>query len=228
MTRTLLAAVAVAALCATQPAAAATNLLNNGGFDKPGDFSGNYLTISEGEYPPGFEWTVNYGSVDIFRMNSLLGEDPDPLGVDQYALDLVGVGTRGGIYQGVVTEVGKTYRLSFDYANNPFIAGASMNFGISGFGGIPFINELSHSGSSPTEMGWQHYTFDFVATSVNSNLFFNNLTGGPNGGMFLDNIAIFDPNDVGGVPEPGTWALMIAGVALAGATLRYRRRLVAV
>jgi hypothetical protein len=186
--KTLLATAAFVALCVAQPAAAATNLLQNGGFDKPGDFAGDYLTIGEYDYPPGFAWTVNYGSVDVFKTDSILGGDPDPVGGDPYALDLVGRGTEGGIYQLFSTEAGKTYRLTFDYANNPFIAGASMNFGVAGSTGVSFIHELSHSGSTTSAMGWTRYTIDFVATSANSNIFFNNLTGGQDGGMYLDNI----------------------------------------
>ncbi len=42
----------------------------------------------------------------------------------------------------------------------------------------------------------------------------------------LDNIRINDPTPLaGGVPEPASWALMIMGFGLAGATLRRRRAL---
>lgn len=221
-------AAAAAAFALAQPAAAATNLIKNGGFDKPGNFSGDYLTIKGNQEPLGFGWGVS-GSVDVFRTDGSLGGEPDPIGGDPYALDLVGTGTTGGIYQYFNTEIGKTYRLTFDFANNPFISGASMNFGVAGFGGISFLNDLSHAGSTTTAMNWQTYTVDFTALSGTSTLFFNNTAGGPNGGMYLDNIAIYDPSEVvsGAVPEPATWALMISGFGLAGATLRRRARVVA-
>ena len=38
---------------------------------------------------------------------------------------------------------------------------------------------------------------------------------------------VFDWMIVGGVPEPGAWTLMIAGLGLAGAALRRRRALAA-
>jgi hypothetical protein len=221
MKRILLFAAASVALGAAQPAAAATNLIANGGFDAPGNFSGDYQTITESTTPLGFGWSVN-GSVDVFKTDSFIGGDPDPVGGDPYALDLVGTGTYGGIYQSFNTEIGKLYRLTFDFANNPFISGASMNVGVSSLGGLSFLNEVAHSGSTPTAMDWQTYTYEFTALAGTSTLFFNNASGGVNGGMYLDNISIIDP---AAVPEPATWALMIAGFGLAGTALRQRRRL---
>jgi hypothetical protein len=51
--------------------------------------------------------------------------------------------------------------------------------------------------------------------------------GGDDEGFGLDNIQLSYVGAGGGVPEPATWALMIAGFGLAGATLRRRRPLTA-
>ena len=60
----------------------------------------------------------------------------------------------------------------------------------------------------------RRFTFDFSADPVNS------VTFNSNGNSFeLDNIAVA----TSAAPEPGTWALMAAGVGLAGAALRRRR-----
>jgi len=213
-----------AALVASQPAAAATNLIRNGGFEAP-VVTSSYQTIYSNQEPLDFGWAVN-GSVDVLNLDGPYGGDPDPVGGGDYALDLVGVGTDGGIYQFFNTEVGKTYRLSFDYAYSPFTSGASMNFGVSGFGGLSFLESLTASGAS-SGMNWQTYTIDFVAKSGTSTLFFNNTDGGFWTGMYLDNISVIDPTavDPGAVPEPATWALMIGGFGLAGMALRQRRRL---
>ena len=40
----------------------------------------------------------------------------------------------------------------------------------------------------------------------------------------IDNVRIGPVQDAGGVPEPGTWALMISGFGLVGGAMRYRRR----
>ena len=219
----LYAAGALAALAVAHPASASTNLIKNGGFDIPGNIVGDYAVLSDQNTPLNFAWGIN-GTVDVFRTDGALGGEPDPVGGDPFALDLVGSGDTGGIYQFINTEIGKTYRLVFDYANNPFIAGAAMNFGVSGFGGISFLEELGHSGSTTGAMNWQTYTIDFVAKSGTSTVFFNNTAGSRAAGMYLDNIRIFDPTEVAGVPEPTAWALMIGGFGMAGMALRQRRR----
>jgi len=49
-----------------------------------------------------------------------------------------------------------------------------------------------------------------------------------NAGDYLVNNRFIDPlAPAGGVPEPASWALMIAGFGLAGAALRKRRKLAA-
>jgi hypothetical protein len=226
MRHPLFLAAAAAALLAAQPAAAATNLVRNGDFNKNGSFSGDYATYSYFTAPLGFEWDIT-GTVDVFRTDSFYGGEPDPTGGDPFALDLVGTGTSGGIAQSILTEVGKTYRLTFDYSNNPFISGASMRVGIGGSGGLALEQFVAHNGATTGAMNWQTYTVEFVAKATNSYLFFDNITGGQHAGMYLDNIALYDAADpVGGVPEPATWALMIGGFGLAGAALRRRRSFV--
>jgi hypothetical protein len=227
MKRLLCLAASLGVLCAAQPAAAATNLIQNGGFEEKVTTS-NYQTIRTNREPLDFGWSVN-NSVDVVNLDGFYGGDPDPVGGGTYALDLVGDGADGGIYQSFNTEIGKTYRLTFDYAHNPYIQGASMQFGVSSTGGLAFSRSLSASGSSESGMNWQTFTIDFVANRSQSTLFFYNTAGGDRTGMYLDNIAVIDPTEpgpVGGIPEPATWALMIGGFGMAGATLRRKRRFV--
>jgi hypothetical protein len=67
---------------------------------------------------------------------------------------------------------------------------------------------------------------------------FAGLNNDPPGGLFFDEFAfkapVFDPETggltfelIGRVPEPDSWALMIAGFGLVGASMRQRRRLAA-
>ncbi|MEW5686600.1 MAG: PEPxxWA-CTERM sorting domain-containing protein [Pseudomonadota bacterium] len=219
MKRTLALFAATTALAVAGPTAAATNLIVNGDFNIPGTTPGGYRTINAGQEPGGFGWSVT-GSVDVFDTDSPYGGDPDPVGGDPFGLDLVGTGNVGGIAQGFATEVGKRYVLSFTYANNPFIGGAGMRFGVKGASGDTFAFDLTHTGSTQTAMNWQEYTYEFVATDTFSTLYFNNTAGSTNGGMYLDKIGVSQVPT--GVPEPATWALMIGGFGLAGASLRRR------
>lgn len=223
MKRTLLPAIVAATVSTSLPAAAATNLIKNGGFDDVA-VSGEYAVYDYFNTPVGFEWTVS-GTVDVHRTDGFYGGDPDPVGAGTYALDLLGTGSTGGIYQSFNTEVGKTYRLTFDYANNPFIAGAAMDIGVSSLAGLAFSQQVSHTGSTPSAMNWQTFTLEFVANAGTSTLFFNNVSGQPGSGMYLDSVSVVDLSEPVGVPEPATWALMIAGFGLAGTALRQRRRL---
>lgn len=224
MKRFLLLAAAAAALGASQPAAAATNFIVNGGFEKPVDSSGASIVIYAGAEPTGFGWSVTEGSVDVHNTNGPFGGDPDPAGAGVGALDLIGLGDKGGIAQSFATIVGLKYVLSFDFANNPFAPSAAMDFGIRGANGNVFSQNVTHSGSVLNEMNWTHYTFEFTATEAMSTLFFTNTAGITSGGIYLDNVSVIGP-DPTAVPEPGVWALMIAGFGLAGTALRQRRRL---
>ena len=222
---TLLATAAVA-LAFAQPAAAATNLIQNGGFETPVDSTQGSVVISAGNEPTGFAWTVTEGSVDVHATNGPFGGDPDPEGAGQGALDLVGLGDKGGISQAFNSKAGGLYRLTFDFANNPFAPSAAMLFGVRGAGGADlFSQSVTHTGSVLNDMNWTRFTFEFTADSPLSTLFFTNTAGIPAGGMYLDNVSVEYVS--GGVPEPATWALMISGFGLAGSALRQRRRVAA-
>lgn len=223
MRRILLPAIVAATFVAANPAAAAS-LLKNGGFETPVDTSGASVVIYAGQEPAGFGWTVTEGSVDVHNTNGPFGGQPDPAGAGVGALDLIGVGSRGGIAQSFATVIGAKYVLAFDYANNPFIPSAAMMFGVRGAGGDLFQDTVTHAGSVLGNMNWTNYAFEFTATESMSTLFFTNIAGGSAAGVYLDNISVIGP-EAGAVPEPTTWALMISGFGLAGTALR-RRRLV--
>lgn len=224
MRRILFPATVAATLAVTaQPAAAATNLIKNGGFDNVA-FSGEYAVYDASNTPADFGWSV-LGNIDVHRNDGYYGGDPDPAGAGPYAVDLLGTGADGSIYQALTLQAGKTYRLSFDYSNNPFIDAAAMNFGIAIDGSLAVLETVSHSGASPAAMNWQTYTMDFTATGNSAAIYFANTAGRPGSGMYLDSVALYDISEPAAVPEPATWALMISGFGLAGTALRQRRRL---
>ena len=71
-----------------------------------------------------------------------------------------------------------------------------------------------------------HYSFLFPHVSSNWNMKINfggaGFQGGDDESWGLDNFSL-RAVPPGGVPEPASWALMIAGFGLAGAALRRRR-----
>ncbi|WP_296598348.1 PEPxxWA-CTERM sorting domain-containing protein [Phenylobacterium sp.] len=223
MRRILFPAAAAVCLMGAQPAAAATNLIKNGGFDDVA-FSGEYVVYDATNTPADFGWSV-LGNIDVHRNDGYFGGDPDPVGAGRYAVDLLGTSSQGSIYQALTLETGKTYRLSFDYSNNPFIAGAAMTFGIAIDGTLAVVESVGHSGATTNAMDWQTYTLEFTAIGSSAAIYFNNTAGNPGSGMYLDSVALYDISEPAAVPEPATWALMISGFGLAGTALRQRRRL---
>lgn len=81
--------------------------------------------------------------------------------------------------------------------------------------------------SIPAQVGGGSYFLGFVATeatnSIKSVVFFDDDDNdvNPDANIGYDTLRFAPPG--GGVPEPATWALMIAGFGLAGAGLRRRR-----
>lgn len=69
--------------------------------------------------------------------------------------------------------------------------------------------------------GWQNASMTFIANSTSQTLSFL-AQGTPNGlppTLLLDNVSM-----TAAVPEPATWALMLVGFGMVGASARYRRR----
>jgi hypothetical protein len=115
---------------------------------------------------------------------------------------------------------GLTYNLSFYQA-------AGQQVGFSGdytagwevsFGGTTWDSK-SYSLTTGEYAPWELQTHSFVATSSTQVLSFL-AVGTPNGGppvSFLDGVTLT------AVPEPATWAMMIAGVGAVGAMARRRK-----
>ena len=98
-------------------------------------------------------------------------------------------------------------------------------WGVSSSGPSTGLTGTSTSSSVAFNSPWQTYGINFVAASSGSvRVSFGNYFSNDNIGPLLDNVSL----DVSAaVPEPATWAMMIGGFGLAGATLRRRRALTA-
>lgn len=107
--------------------------------------------------------------------------------------------------QSFASTIGETYRFSFGvYAD-----GGGQLFDAS-IGGVSKLN-LGGAGH-----GYLTFDFNHVATATTTDVVF---TVKHNTGFYLlDRVTV-----LGGVPEPASWAMLIAGFGMTGASLRRRR-----
>lgn len=117
---------------------------------------------------------------------------------------------------------GETYNVSFLYWGDNITGGDWSLFADVGATNYASINGVDlASGTNP---GTTH-NFSFVATGSSTTLSFYEFSDS-GASPIIDNVLVTGPT-AAAVPEPATWALMIGGFGLAGATLRRRRAVVA-
>lgn len=115
--------------------------------------------------------------------------------------------------QTIATTAGQRYTLSFDVGNSSrynFSGTSSLSASVGNSSQL-FINTNTSSADF-----WQRFSMDFTANSNATNLTFT----GNNAVHYigLDNVVV-----TAAVPEPGTYAMLLAGVALLGAVARRRK-----
>lgn len=191
----------IGALAAATPAAAVT--IVNGSFEAP-DFSpGQYVY---GVAAPG--WTFANGA-GITTNASAWGFNDAPDG-DQVAF-LQNVSSATQTLTGLT--IGQTYTVNFDLSNRPGYSNILVDLS---FGGTSIFS------LTPTN-SWSSYSATFLASATTGDLVFSTNTGFGDHDAGLDNVSIS-----GAVPEPATWAIMIAGFGLTGAALRRHRARMAI
>ncbi|WP_138516762.1 choice-of-anchor C family PEP-CTERM protein [Rhodoferax bucti] len=203
-TKKWLAGVAFVALAPF--ASAAPNLIVNGSFESNSlNFTGSFSTLSAGSNALT-GWTIAAGSVDLINKYWTASQG-------HYSLDLSGADD-GTISQSFATVVGQTYKVSFDMAGNPDGPDTTKYLQV-GMSQQP-IYEFDTTGKNHANMGWTTKSFVFQAVSGQSTLHFTGLQESPYG-MALDNIS------VSAVPEPESFAMLLAGLGLVGAAVRRKR-----
>jgi hypothetical protein len=202
MMKMLGAAVAATFVLATTPAAAG-NIFVNGDFEAGNTAFGSALTYSPGSL-------ISPGTFDV---------SSDPQALNPAFADLGGTGDGkmlvvngiGDVFtQTATVDANKWYFLSFRYFElTPLPIGASMSWLVTGGGSIG-----GSSTSAPVD-GWRTTIVRWNSGDLTQAALALNAYGYPQQ-VAYDDIAL-------SVPEPSTWAMLIAGFGLAGAALRRRR-----
>ena len=175
------------------------------------DFDANALGLNS--VPSG--WTVSGGTVDIIG-SSGGGSLFDLVPGNGAYIDLDGsTATAGLLSIGLGLTAGVQYTATFDLAGSQR---GSAETGTVSFGSA----SLSYSRASSDP--FSSFSLSFTpAASGSFALSFQNVSG-DNFGALLDNVSVTSSGTPSPIPEPQTYALMLAGLALVGCAARRRGR----
>ena len=127
-------------------------------------------------------------------------------------------GPFAGVTQTIATTAGATYTLSFDLGGSTFW-GRPDALVASAAGTSATFTTGAPSAKTPNN-DWYHETMQFTATSASTLITLQGAAGFNYIG--LDNVSV--DAVTAAVPEPETWALMLAGLAGVGTVARRRSR----
>jgi hypothetical protein len=159
----------------------------------------------------GFE-TGDFSSWSLTGNTGFAGVTNNPVHSGQYAFFDGAVGSLGVLSQTVATVAGQSYDFSFWLRSD----GGTPNTFTASLGGVSLIAPLVNASA----FGFTQFSGTIVAASNNASLSFS-FRNDP-GYWGLDDVSL--TNGVGGIPEPGTWGLMLTGFLGAGAAIRANRR----
>jgi hypothetical protein len=228
--RFLLAATAALSIAGTAQAAVVTLFSDDFSADTPALAITTSLT----------NWTVT-GNVDVVGMPNIFG-----ITCDGNCVDLDGTTGPGSIRSAPIAyAAGAPVTIRFDLSGSqrdqandefgfflsfsPGLFSTGGEFDLPGFGadtegpldnfaGIGF-QDFDFPGNSP----WASYFYTFNPTTAGTFSITFSTDSADNIGPLLDNVLVTQ----GVIPEPATWAMLIAGFGLVGAAARRRRTAVA-
>lgn len=193
----LLAFASLPVLLAATPAQAVTTFFTN--FDSIAVPNGGYIIV-----PTAEGWTATAGA-GIEIQNHAAGEPFSET-------NLVELDSDNNSTMARTIDPG-SYTLTFYYSARPGIAAASNGIDVL-INGVSIFN-ISGDGGVGTNWMLQTVTFGVNATST---LSFAAIGTSDSLGGYLDDIGLT------GVPEPASWAMMIAGFGVVGGAMRRRTR----
>lgn len=207
MKTTRIAAVLVLLCASAAGTASATpvNLITNGDFETvaPGSTFASGFQVANSGSSAITGWTVGATSVDLIRnaYNAING----------YSIDMLGTPGPGFLSQSFNVVAGQTYHLAFDMARNangPAGQGVAVQFGgvaQNFYSTAAASNTLYSNTLSFTAASTGLATLSF-ASAAKAGTPFDNYSG-----AVIDNVSV-----MAAVPEPETYAMLLAGLGLMG------------
>ena len=191
---------------------AQANLLQNGGFESPGA-PPDYIELGTGStYITN--WVTFLSGVEYFRPAAIAGLGSAIEGV--MVVDLANFTfSNGGIAQTFATTLGQQYTLNF-------FAGNSTAASRTGTGTVDVqVGSLTTSVATAVATSdpivWAPVSLTFTALAPSTTLSFSNTENSFTHFAFIDGVSVT------AVPEPQTWALLLAGLGIVSTAARRRR-----
>jgi hypothetical protein len=222
------AAAATAIMLAASPAAALTNLINNGSFELGSPGTGGFVGWTKDNVPVNAPASIiTYDVEDTYPLgafgekitpdNLVTSNSPDAVGT-QAAYFVSDFATNESIFQTTFLtpgryEVGFSYYLPQNGLNNP---------GIASFTATIFEQTVATTAINEDSLGriWFLAAGEVLIKTAGEyeTRFTFNSNGNPSKDIVIDRVY------AGAVPEASTWAMLIAGFGLVGAAARRRRK----